>query len=79
MHVLGEFAEGLGSSGALAHIRLLKPSGTLCHDILACLVQLAKLGTPGGADMADKVYLVGTSSYALRSIIFGALLCFRLL
>ena len=43
MHVLGEFAKGLGVSGTLAHIRLLQPSGTLFHNTLACVGQLAKV------------------------------------
>ena len=42
MHILGEFARGLVVSGAAVCIRLLWPSGTLCHNILTCLNQITK-------------------------------------
>ena len=44
MYVLGGFAKGLVVYGALACIRLLQPSGTLCHNILAFLGQISELG-----------------------------------
>ena len=44
MHVLDDFSRGLVVSGAKVCIRLLWHSGTLCHDGLACLGQLPKLG-----------------------------------
>ena len=44
MHILGNFARGLGFLGAAAQIRILKPPETLYHDILVFLGQMAKLG-----------------------------------
>ena len=43
LHVLGEFYRILVVSGTTVCIRLLLPSGSLCHIILAFLGQLAKL------------------------------------
>ena len=44
MHVFGKFPKEWVVSGAVVHIRLLWPSKTLYHNILACLGQLDELG-----------------------------------
>ena len=44
MHVSGEFSRGLVVTGTTVFIGLLWPPGTFCHNILACLGQLTKLG-----------------------------------
>ena len=56
MHILGECVKGLVVSNATARIELFGPFGTLSHDILANLGQLAKLGDSGWAVIPNKMY-----------------------
>ena len=56
MHVSGKFEMGLAVSTVAVCIGLLGPFGTLCHDILAYLGQLSKLGDFCQAVTPNEVY-----------------------
>ena len=79
MHVLGDFSKGLVVFGAIACIRLLWPSQTLCCNSLFCLCQLAKLRLLAKLLWPIKCILAGTSTFTLRSIVFGTKIHFLLL
>ena len=71
MYILAELVKRLVVSGITVHIGLLGPFGTLYHNFVACLGQLAELGESGWADLPMKYFLAGTSGFALRSIVFS--------
>ena len=56
MYISGEFVKGLMVSGITVHIGLLGPFGTIFHNVLAYLGQLAELGNSGQAVIPDEAY-----------------------
>ena len=76
----GWVARELVVSGDGVHIRLLWPSGTLCHHFFGLLRPIGQTRwLPDGLLCLIKCILIKTSGFALRSAVFGAPIQFWIL